>query len=627
MLLDYESDSGIMQRPSRLVLNQNDERILTNDYRENIPPLSEFIHRKARHVCSLSMVKKRLPVLSWAASYQWSYLLFDTIAGVTVALTAIPQSIAYGILSNMSPEYGIYSNVMGCIGYALLGSVKDVTIAPTSLTAILVQGIVSELHYGTALLAFLSAIITITFGVLNLGILVRFISIPVVMGFQTAACLTIGSAQLRSLLGISTKGNGSDFVSSWSNVLTHLNEVRLADSLLGVGSIVFLLLFRLTKNAEICRTRSFFKYAKLLSNAIVVVIGATLAFLLTTDIDHPVFHLTGLVKAGLPTFQLPPFSYTNENGTVYTFGEMIGVMRTTIITIPLVTTLEIVSVGKAFSRGKLIDATQEMIALGVSNLLVCFCSPVPVAASFTRSAINSSSGVRTPLGCAITATVLMLSLALLTDALYYIPKATLASVVITAMLFLVDYEEIGNIWRTKKLDMVPFLATALSCLFYELDYGILIGIAVHCGFLLYLVSSPRLTAEVCLASDSCVLLIRIDQSLAFSSAELLRDWILERIAEHGTHFDLVVIDGQNVHFLDMTVAKNIVSIEQDLRTRRISLMLWRFEEGVAFTLLRMQKELFFPLLRADNELEQAVSRWKHLHASPPPSCLSTTSNS
>uniref|UniRef100_A0A182JY12 STAS domain-containing protein n=1 Tax=Anopheles christyi TaxID=43041 RepID=A0A182JY12_9DIPT len=216
------------------------------------------------------------------------------------------------------------------------------------------------------------------------------------------------------------------------------------------------------------------------------------------------------------------------------------------------------------------------------------------------------------MSCAVTAIVLSISLALFTDALYYIPKATLASVVISAMLFMPDYEEIGNIWRTKKLDMIPFLATALACLFYELDYGILVGIGINCCILLYLISSPGLSAEEMQLAGLSVLLVKVDQSLAFSSAECLRDWILKRVDQRD-NIELVVIDGQNIHFADTTVAKNFVSIEEDLRIRRMRLMLWRFESKVAFAFLRMRKELFITLLRADVLLQDAVARWKHLN--------------
>ncbi|XP_053659952.1 sodium-independent sulfate anion transporter-like [Anopheles marshallii] len=605
-----------MPRVSRLVENQNDERFINYDYRETPPrEVLSWLQRRTRVLCSYLIVKKCLPVLSWLPRYQCSFATYDLIAGFTVALTAIPQSIAYGILSNLGPQYGLYSNIIGCLVYAVFGSVKDVTIAPTSLTAIMVQDVVKELEYGTALLTFLSAVVTISFGVLNLGVLVRFISIPVVMGFTSAACLTIGSAQVRSLLGIKTQGKRSDFVTSWTNVFTHLDEVRKADCILGCCSILILCSLRLTKDLGEGRWRTFFKYLGLLRNALIVVLGATLAYFLTADMDNPTFNLTGTVPAGLPDFQVPPFSYTNENGTFYSFTDMLGVMRTSIITIPLVTTLEIVSVGKAFSKGKIIDATQEMIALGVANLLVSFCSPLPVAGSFTRSALNNSSGVRTTMSCAVTAVMLTLSLALLTNAIYYIPKTTLASVVISAMLFMVDYEEIGNIWRTKKLDLIPFLATALACLFYELDYGILVGIGINCGILLYLMSTPGLSSEEIQLVGQRILLIKIDQSLAFSSAERLRDWIIKRIGQRD-NIDLVVIDGHNIHFADTTVAKSFVDIEEDLRTRNIQLLLWRFQCNVALTLLRMRKELFITMLRADVQLQDAVARWKHLHPLP-----------
>ncbi|EAA10597.5 AGAP004633-PA [Anopheles gambiae str. PEST] len=614
--MSKEADSQVqteMPQVSRLVVNQNDERFISYDYRESPPrEMVQWFRRRARILFNYSMVKKCLPILSWLPKYQCSYVMYDLIAGITVALTAIPQSIAYGILANLSPQYGLYSNILGCLAYAVFGSVKDVTIAPTSLTAIMVQHVVKELEYGTALLTFLAAVVTISFGALNLGVLVRFISIPVVMGFTFAACLTIGSAQIRSLLGIKTQGKSSDFVTSWTNVFAHLDEVRMADCILGCCSIVVLCSLRLTKDLGEGRWRTFFKYLVLLRNALIVVAGATLAYYLKTDMDDSVFNLTGHVPAGLPVFQMPPFSYTNINGTEYSFGDMLSVMRTSIITIPLVTTLEIVSVGKAFSKGKIIDATQEMIALGMSNLVVSFCSPLPAAGSFTRSALNNSSGVRTTMSCAVTAVVLTISLALFTDALYYIPKATLASVVISAMLFMPDYEEIGNIWRSKKMDLIPFLATALACLFYELDYGILVGIGLNCCILLYLMSTPGLSGEEIQLSGLTVLLVKVDQSLAFSSAECLRDWILKRIDQRD-HIDVVVIDGQNIHFADTTVAKNFVSIEEDLRIRQIRLMLWRFDAKVAFVFLRMRKELFIPLLRADVQLQDAVARWKHLH--------------
>lgn len=212
------------------------------DYRERLPRVR--IVPRIRSLCSLGTVRRRVHVLQWLPKYRVQYLLSDVIAGVTVTLTAIPQSIAYGILANLEPQDGIYSNLVGCFMYFLFGSVKDVTVAPTSIMAIMVQGVVLRLGPGAALLTLLAGAVTFLFGVLNLGFLVRFISMPVITGFTTAACLTIGSAQLRSLFGISSKGKGSDFIDAWENVIHNIGQTRLWDTLLGFSSIAFLVIFR-----------------------------------------------------------------------------------------------------------------------------------------------------------------------------------------------------------------------------------------------------------------------------------------------------------------------------------------------------------------------------------------------
>ncbi|KAL1392777.1 hypothetical protein pipiens_012238 [Culex pipiens pipiens] len=579
------------------------------DYRERLPRVR--IVRRIRSLCSLGTVRRRIHVLQWLPKYHVQYLLSDVIAGVTVTLTAIPQSIAYGILANLQPQDGIYSNLVGCFMYFLFGSVKDVTVAPTSIMAIMVQGVVLRLGPGAALLTLLAGAVTFLFGVLNLGFLVRFISMPVITGFTTAACLTIGSAQLRSLFGISSKGKGSDFIDAWENVIHNIGQTRLWDTLLGFSSIAFLVIFRLTKVCGRGKWKVFFKYLSLLRNALVVIIGASLAYAFSLEGIEP-FKLTGHVEPGVPPFHVPPFSITN-NGTHYAFGDMISVMGTSIITIPLVSILEIISIGKAFSKEKIVDATQEMIALGMCNLAVAFTSPLPVAGSFTRTAINNSSGVRTSLGCAVTSIMLLLALALLTDAFYFIPKATLASVVISAMIFMVDYRGIAEIWRVKKLDVIPLVGTVIACLLLGLDYGILIGTAINCCFLLYLISAPTITMESVLLDSSChTLLVRPATDLTFSSAEYLRDRIMRAVTEaYDAPIDVVVLDGAGVNFVDTTVAKNLLCVETDLRAKEVGLVLWRWSRATAGALVRLDRN-FLPLLRDDKELGEVVRSWREV---------------
>ncbi|XP_053698128.1 sodium-independent sulfate anion transporter-like [Sabethes cyaneus] len=585
------------------------DELSIQDYRERLPNLR--IRPRLRTLCSLATVRRRIHVLHWLPKYQLNHLPSDIIAGVTVTLTAIPQSIAYGILANLQPQDGIYSNLVGCLVYFLFGSVKDVTIAPTSIMAIMIQGVVLQLGYGTALLTLLAGAITLLFGVLNLGILVRFISMPVITGFTTAACLTIGSSQLKSLFGISSPGKSSDFIDAWENVITNIGETRLWDTLLGFCSIGFLVVFKLTSNCGQGNIRTVFKYLSLLRNALIVVIGASLAYAFYVNGVQP-FKLTGHVDSGVPPFHIPPFSITN-NGTYYSFSDMISTMGTSIIAIPLVSTLEIISIGKAFSRDKIVDATQEMIALGCCNIAVSFVSPLPVAGSFTRTAINNSSGVKTSLGCAVTSVLLLASLALLADAFYYIPKATLASVIISAMLFMVDYRGIADIWRVKKLDMIPFLGTVIASIFLGLDYGILVGIAINCCFLLYLMAVPKITMQPLMIDGVSVLVVKPMQDLAFSSAEYIRERIIRAVMEaYEAPVELLVLDGTGVNFIDTTVTKNLASVEQDMRTRDVGFALWNWSRSAAGALVRLDQG-FVRTLANDAELAEVIRSWKESH--------------
>ncbi|XP_058456096.1 sodium-independent sulfate anion transporter-like [Malaya genurostris] len=578
------------------------------DYSENLPNVRNMIVPRLRAGCTLATVRRRIHVLQWLPKYQVNDLLSDIIAGLTVTLTAIPQSIAYGILANLQPQDGIYSNMVGCLMYFLFGSVKDVTVAPTSIMAIMIQGVVLQLGPGTALLTLLAGAITFLFGVFNMGFLIRFISIPVITGFTTAACLTIGSSQLRSLFGISSPGKSSDFIDAWENVIHNIGQIRLWDSVLGFSSITFLVVLRLTKDFGQGKWKTVFKYLSLLRNAMIVIIGASLAYGFAQDGLQP-FKLTGHVDSGVPPFHLPPFSITN-NGTFYSFSDMISTMGTTIITIPLVSTLEIISIGKAFSGTKIVDATQEMIALGMCNMVVSFVSPLPVAGSFTRTAINNSSGVRTSLGCAVSSVLLLISLALLADAFYYIPKATLAAVIISAMIFMVDYRGIGEIWRVKKLDIIPLVGTVIACIFLGLDYGILVGIGINCSFLLYLMAVPKIATQPRRVDGVSVLLVKTLQDLPFASAEYLRDRIVRAVTEtYATPIELLVVDGSGVNFVDTTLTKNLASLESDMHSRKVGFVLWNWNRSTASALLRLN-ESFRTLFSNDQDISEVVKSWK-----------------
>ena len=235
--------------------------------------------------------------------------------------------------------------------------------------------------------------------------------------------MIIGSSQVKPLLGIKS-GSGSEFVQTWKNVFTHLDEVRYTDTLFGLFSLALLLLMKKPK----CFSRwpIFSKYLSLSRNAFVVIIGIITAYVFYLNGQEP-FRLTGDIKKGFPEIVLPPFS-TTLNGKVYNFFEMVEVFGLSLITIPLVSILEIIAISKAFSKGKVVDATQQMIALGFCNIASTFFQSVPITGSFTRTAVNHNSGVKTAFSGVITGIIVLLALGLLTGTFYFIPKTTLAAV-------------------------------------------------------------------------------------------------------------------------------------------------------------------------------------------------------
>ena len=216
---------------------------------------------------------------------------------------------------------------------------------------------------------------------------------PVIIGFTTSATVTIASSQVKPLLGIKS-GNSNEFIDSWENVFMHLDEIEISDTILGVISV--LMLFALKKPTCISRFPLFAKYLSISRNAIIVIIGMVVAYIFHLNGSDP-FRLTGQIKEGLPPFRLPPFE-SELNGEKYYFSDMVRALGLSLITLPLVSILESVAIAKAFSKGKIVDATQEMIALGICNVASSFFLSIPITGSFTRTAVNHNSGVKSTLG-------------------------------------------------------------------------------------------------------------------------------------------------------------------------------------------------------------------------------------
>ncbi|XP_046987854.1 sodium-independent sulfate anion transporter-like isoform X1 [Schistocerca americana] len=567
--------------------------------------ITRHMKEYAKDFCSTKTLKRRFPVIEWLPRYSWNYLLHDILAGFTVGLTAIPQGIAYAVVAGLEPQYGLYAGIMGAFLYIPFGSCHNLVIGPTAILALMVQSSVS--NYGpdiAILLTFLTGCIIALLGLLHLGFLVDFISVPVTSAFTSAAALNIASSQLKGLLGIG--GKSDSFLESWINVVNNIEQTQLWDVVLGVSTIIVLVFLQKINEFDKKRDlsgsgtarKAFSKALWFLSlgrNAIVAVIGTGLGYALFKDGEAP-FKLTGDIGQGLPPFELPPFS-TNFNNNTYNFSQMTEALGPTIATLPVVSILETVAIAKAFSKGKAFDATQELLALGICNIAGGFVRSMPITGSFTRTAVNNASGVKTTLGALFTGILILLALSFLTSTFYFIPKATLAGIIITAMYFMIDVAILSLLWKTKKLDLIPYIVTFFCCIFLGLEMGIGIGVGVNLLFLLYDSARPRLLVDEINVCDQKVLLLSPQQNLRFPSAEHIREVVVNICAESPP--SSVVLNGSLVGQIDATVAKVLKLLCQDLKNRNVSFYLWRWNRQTEKSFLGIDMKMGSYFTHAD----------------------------
>lgn len=323
-------------------------------------------------------------------------------------------------------------------------------------------------------------------------------------------------------------------------------------------------------------------------NVLAVVAGMLLAYEYEVNNATIPFAITGEVDSGLPTVQPPPFS-TTFDGSFYSFTGMVSKMGALVVFCPVIVVLEHMAVAKAFSKGKSLDATQEMLAVGLIHLFGSFVKAFPVAGTITRTAINSICGVKTTAGGIVTGIIVLMALGFLTSTFAYIPKATLAAVILVTCIDIINFNNFLLLWRLKRIDLIPFIATIVICLFWSLSYGILCGVAINLIFVMYSSARPKFKVlQDKLSSGREVYLLKPNCGLHFTSAEHLRGVILEQCTNTQM---TVVLNGEFIGNLDITVAKTIVDLVEELKARGQQIILWNFKETLRDICVGLNYEL------------------------------------
>ena len=521
-------------------------------------------------------LRKNVPLIRQLGTYDADAFRGDVAAGVTVGVMLIPQGMAYALIAGLPPVHGLYAALLPPLLYALFGSSRHLSVGPTALVSLLVASGVAPLVDGNPqryvvlamCLAALVGLIQMGMAFIRVGVLTDFLSEPVLTGFSAAAALIIGLSQLEHLLGVSLPQSEYIYV-ILAAVFESLGQVHLLTVALGVGGIVLI---------EVVE-----RWWEALPSSLIAVVAATVAVWLF-DLKARGVAVVGEVPGGLPRpgLALFPDALDGASGGPLLRWSDLQALLPSALAIALVGFAVAVAVGKVYaSRHRYeIDGTQELVGLGLANIGGAFFQGYPVTGSFSRTAVNDATGGQTTLAGVVGALLIGGTLLVLTPLFAYLPNAVLASIVMVAVVRLVDLERIRFLWNAKRSDFWLLVFTFGATLLLGIEEGILGGIIVSLILVIQRSFRPNITIMGRLPDSdtfadierhpkaltrSDVVVIRMESSLYFANAQLLKDRIMEVMAQDDA-LRMLVVDAYPVNRIDGTAAymlRDVVEVFQE----------------------------------------------------------------
>ncbi len=513
-------------------------------------------------------VGRLFPGLRYLKGYRTRDWFNDILAGLTVSVLLVPQVMAYAQLAGLPPVYGLYASTIPLLLYGLMGSSPHLSVGPTALTSILVFAGVSVLaepfspeFIRLAITAgLLAGVLQLAFGLLRLGVLVNFLSRPVISGFTSAAAILIALSQTEALLGI-PNGSGSLLHETLLHLYRSLDQISGLTAAVGVGAIVFLLSLK--------RWLPWFP-----APLVLLILGTGLTAWLRLDLQG--LAIVGDVPWGLPDFQWPVLN-----------ASVVRDLAPATITIAFISFIEAMAISKALeSRHNYyqVRANQELIALGIAKIGGAFFQSVPSSGSLSRSALNEDSGAHSGIASLVGAAVVVLVLLVLTPLFYYLPQAVLGAVIFTTIIGLFQGAEMRKLLRHDRRDFAVLMVTFLLTLALGIQQGIAAGVVLSIILVISRNARPNIAIlgrlpdtqhfrnidrfdEAILEPD--VLILRFDSQLYFANADYFREEI-ERCVSEKEGLRLLILDARSIHDLDSTGVYILTRLVDVLQGRGIT---------------------------------------------------------
>ncbi len=553
-------------------------------------------------------INQFFPFTDWLLNYKKQNLQGDISAGLTVGVMLIPQGMAYAMLAGLPPIYGLYASITPLIIYALFGTSRQLAVGPAAMVALLIAAGVGEIAPTGSnefiamaiLLALMVGVFQFLLGIFRLGFLVNFLSHPVISGFTSAAALIIGFSQLKHLLGMDIPRN--NFIHKIIiNAFDNINELHLYTFLIGISGMIIILLVK--------------RFSKIVPGPLVaVVFGILTVYFLGLDAEG--VKIVGTVPEGLPSFTVPEISLSN-----------IQALLPAALVISLIGFMESIAVAKAIHakhRDYELDSNQELVGLGVANIVGSFFQAFPATGGFGRTAVNDQSGANTGLASIISASFIALTLLFLTPLFYFLPKAILASVIMIAVVGLIDFKEAKHLWKTDKVDFTMLAATFLATLVLGIEEGISLGVILSLVLVIYRSAYPHI-AELgnlpgtnfyrnlkrfdSLEKTEGVLIVRFDAQLYFANLNFFKDKINKMIDDREDDIHLLVLDFAAVSQIDSSALHMLHQFHKEMHDRGISIKITSIRGPVRD---KFESDELFDLYGRDNFYLQ-ISEAIHHH--------------
>lgn len=521
-----------------------------------------------------------LPFLLWWPKVSRITLRADIIAGLTGAVVALPQGVAFATIAGMPPEYGLYTGMIPAILAALFGSSWLLVSGPTTAASIVLFSSLS-LHAAPGSPEFVQLALTLTLmvgliqlsmGLVRFGSLVNFISHSVVVGFTAGAAILIITSQLKHFFGL-VYPRAVHFQDSIYNFSIHIREINPYTTAVGVLTIISGILVK--------RYRPSWPYM-----IVSMLVGSVAA---AGIIAFAGKETAGIATVGALPSTLPPLSLPHLT------MENIKLLAPTALAMTLFALTEAISIARSLAdkTDQSIDGNQEFIGQGLSNIIGPFFSSYVATGSFNRSGMNYEAGAKTPMAAVFAGVLLIFAVLFVAPLAIYLPNSAMAAILFLVAWKLIDPHHIKKIAQTSVTESVILGSTFLATLFLELQFAILLGIMLSLAIYLNRTSHPRTLTRIpdprqesrSFITDptlpECLQLkiVRIDGSLYFGAVNHVRTSLKELEKANPDQKNLLLV-GSGINFIDMAGAEFLVQLAKERVHDGGHLYFYDMKEGI-----------------------------------------------